>query len=107
MRSRGVILNSLSSWERGWGEGVRRSKPSPVVLSQREREIERLLRDQLHVTLRPAIAEELPGVADLADHVEIQIGNHERVLVTRPLRNDLPTRIAEVALSVEFADVPG
>src|SRR5437016_1740556 len=65
------------------------------------------LRHELSVALRPAIAEELPGVTHFANHIEIKIGNNQRVLVARRLRDDLSARIAKVTLAIEFADVPG
>src|SRR2546423_11195662 len=65
------------------------------------------LRDELRITLRPAIAEELPGVAHFANHVKIEIGNHQRVFVARRLGDNLSPRIAEVTLAVKFSDVPG
>src|ERR1043166_8347208 len=67
---------------------------------------EGLLGYQLHITLGPAIAEELPGVAHFANHVEIQISNHQCVFVARRLGDDLTARIAEIALAIELADVP-
>src|ERR1041385_6586947 len=65
-----------------------------------------LFSDELSVALGPAIAEELPGVTDLANHVQIQISDHQRVLVSRSLGDNLPARIAKVTLAIEFADVP-
>ena len=53
-----------------------------------------------------AVAEELPGLAHLGDHVQVEVGGQHLVLVARRLRDDLAARIAEVALAVEFADVP-
>ena len=58
------------------------------------------------VSIRPAVAEKLPCVADLADLVHIEIGDDEFVLVTRALGDDLAARVAEIALAVKFADVP-
>src|ERR1035437_1660609 len=53
-----------------------------------------------------AVAEELPGVAYFGDHIEIEVGGEDFVLVAARLREDAAARIAEVALSVEFADIP-
>src|SRR5439155_8895009 len=58
------------------------------------------------VTLRPAVAEELPDITHFADQVHVQIGDHNVVLVALADRQHLATRIAEVALAVEFADAP-
>src|ERR1700756_4102368 len=59
------------------------------------------------VRLRTAVAIELPGVADLADLVHVEVGHDERVLVARRDGEHLAARIAEVALAIELADVPG
>ena len=47
------------------------------------------------------------GVAHLPDEVEIEIGDDHLIPVTAAFRHDLSTRIAEVALPVELADVHG
>src|SRR5262245_28307494 len=62
--------------------------------------------DQLGIRLGTAIAEELPGVAHFADLIEIEISDHQLVLVAARLREDLTTRITEVRLTVELADLP-
>src|SRR5215212_8569782 len=67
---------------------------------------DRLLCDDRLVALRPAVAEELPGIPDLADHVQVKVCDDERVLVPWGLRYELAARVAEVALAVEFAYVP-
>src|ERR1700676_2387328 len=59
------------------------------------------------VGLRPTVAEELPGLPYLRNHVEIEIRDQNLVLIAARLRDDLAARIAEVALAVELADVPG
>src|SRR5436853_7479825 len=59
------------------------------------------------VRLRPAIAVELPRVANLADLVHVEVRGHERVLIARGDGEHLAARIAEVALAVKLADVPG
>src|SRR5258706_146198 len=59
------------------------------------------------VRLRTAVAIELPGVADLADLVHVEVGGDERVCIARADGKHLAARIAEVALAVELADVPG
>src|SRR5690349_6296583 len=58
------------------------------------------------IGLRPAIAEELPGVAHLADLLQVELRGHQRVFVALGLRQELSARIAEVALPVKLADVP-
>src|SRR5260370_7466030 len=55
-----------------------------------------LVGDQLSVTIRPPIAEELPGVAHLANQIQIQIGDYDRILIARRLRDNLPARIAKI-----------
>src|SRR5579871_98933 len=62
---------------------------------------------QRFIHFRPPVAEELPGVADLGDEVEGEVGGEYLVLVARRLREDAAARIAEIAGAVEFADVPG
>src|SRR5688500_7064756 len=58
------------------------------------------------VGLGPAIAVELPRVSHLLDQAEIEIGDDEFVLIAAADREDLPSRIAEVTLAIELADVP-
>jgi len=65
-----------------------------------------LIRNDGSVRIGAAVAEELPGVADLADLVHVEIGDYELILVTRPDSEHLTTRIAEIALAVELADIP-
>src|SRR5688572_12629755 len=59
------------------------------------------------VGFRPAVAVELPGVAHLLDELEIEVGDDQLVAIAAADRDDLPAGIAEVALAVELADVPG
>ena len=40
-----------------------------------------LIGDDRPVKIRPAVAEELPGIADLADLVHIEVGDYEFVLI--------------------------
>jgi hypothetical protein len=49
----------------------------------------------------------LPGVAHLPDHVEVEVCHDEGVPVAGRFGNDLAARVAEVALPVKLADVPG
>src|SRR5579863_5326985 len=65
------------------------------------------LRSQWSVALRTAVAEKLPDLADFGNHVEIEIGDHDFIFVAAGLGDDLAARIAEITLSVEFADAPG
>src|SRR6266436_4619204 len=59
------------------------------------------------VGFRAAVAVELPGVADFLNFIKIQIGDEELILVTAGLLDDFAARIAEIALAVELADLPG
>src|SRR5689334_19741157 len=58
------------------------------------------------VRVRTTIAEELPGPADLLDHVEIELAHDQLVLVLAGAVEDLAARIDEVRVAVELADVP-
>jgi hypothetical protein len=62
---------------------------------------------QWPIRVRSPIAEELPGVSHLSNQIKIQIGNYQRVLITRRLGYQLTTRVAKVTLSIKLADVPG
>src|SRR5690349_14973948 len=62
--------------------------------------------DEGAVSVRAAIAEELPRVSHFANLVEIQIRDDERVFIARRFRDKLAARIAEVTLAVKLADVP-
>src|SRR5437868_11662372 len=64
------------------------------------------LRGERAVAFRPAVAEELPHVANFSDHVEIKVGNHQFVFVAAGLSDYLSPRRTEITLSVEFADAP-
>src|SRR6185295_11389060 len=64
-------------------------------------------RGNIPVGFGTPVPEELPGVPDLSDQVEIQIGDDEFLTVPAALRNQTAARIAEVALAVEFANLPG
>ncbi len=52
--------------------------------------------DHLVISLGSAIAVKLPGVADLADQIQIQIGNHDVIGVSTAFGHDLAAGIAEV-----------
>src|SRR3954463_3117187 len=61
---------------------------------------------QRRICLWPAIAEELPDLAHLADHVEVEVRDYDFIFVAAGLRNDFSPRIAEITLAVKFADIP-
>ena len=65
-----------------------------------------LIRNYWAVRIRPAVAEELPGVSHLANFVHVQVGDDEFVLVARGFSDYLTSRIAKITLSVKFSDVP-
>src|SRR5205085_939834 len=67
----------------------------------------RLIRDERAVCVGPPVAEELPCVSDLADFIKVEVGNDQVVFVARGLCDYLSARVAEIALAVELADVPG
>src|SRR2546427_5971198 len=56
--------------------------------------------DHVAVHVRAAIAVELPGVAALATQVEVETGHEQLLLLLRRLRDDLPSRVREVARAV-------
>src|SRR5688572_25193483 len=66
-----------------------------------------LVSHQRPVAIWPAIAEELPRVANFANLVEIEIGDDQRILVARRFGHELSARIAKITLPVKFANVPG
>ena len=59
------------------------------------------------IRLRAAVAKELPRRADLLDRVEIEVGYQHFVLIAGGLGDDLAARVAEVALAVKLANIPG
>src|SRR5258706_2960729 len=59
------------------------------------------------VTFRPAVTEELPQLAHLAHHFQVQVRDDQLILVAASLRDDLAARIDEITRAVEFADIPG
>src|SRR3954470_6845646 len=64
------------------------------------------LADDGFITIRTTIAEELPGVADFGNHVEIEIGDDKLIFVATRLCHDLAAWSAEVTLPIELADGP-
>src|ERR1043165_2335977 len=77
-----------------------------MIWQRKYAEYGKLIRHQFSVTIRSPVAEKLPGIAHFTNHVQVQIGNDESILIVRSLGNDLAARIPEVALAIEFADVP-
>src|SRR4051812_14980358 len=63
-------------------------------------------RRDCRVRLRAAVAIKLPGVADLANQIEIEIGDHDIVGVPRAFGQYAATRIAEITLAIKLADSP-
>src|SRR5256885_15190800 len=82
--------------EQGTGNRTCRLSPVPCHLQSY----------QPVIRLRPAVAVELPGVAHLADLLEVELRGDEGVLVALGDGQELSARVAEVALPVELADVP-
>ena len=58
------------------------------------------------IRLGPAIAVKLPCVADLANYVEVEIGNDDIVAIAFADGQHLPARVTEIALPIELADSP-
>src|SRR3989442_7906829 len=58
------------------------------------------------IGFRAPVAIELPGGAHLVDFVQVQLSNKQLVFIAAGLRDNLPARVAEVALAVELADFP-
>ena len=58
--------------------------------------------DEVFVGVGPAVAEELPGLADLLDLVEVEVAD-EQLLVVRvaDVTDELAPRVDEVGLAVE------
>src|SRR5438093_116202 len=54
------------------------------------------------ITLRPPVPEELPDIAHIADGIEIHIRNHDIVGVALADSQELPARIAKVALAIKL-----
>src|SRR5882762_8022016 len=59
------------------------------------------------IGFRAAVTVKLPGIADFLNFIEIQFSDQQLILVAAGLLNDFPARVAEIALAVEFADLPG
>src|SRR5581483_9563586 len=85
--------------------GKRKPVITPVITDHRKLLSSR--RRERPVGLRSAVAVKLPGVADFADHVQVEIGDDDVVGVARACGEDAAARIAEVTLAVELADAPG
>src|SRR5262245_8855015 len=62
---------------------------------------------QRAVAVGATVAEELPGATNLLDHVEVELGDVELVVVlARTAIDEAAARIDEVRAAVELADVP-
>src|ERR1700760_3898981 len=59
------------------------------------------------ICLRSPVAEELPNAAYLFDHIQVEGGHQELIVVVRCLGEDLTARVDKVGGAVEFAQVPG
>src|SRR5688572_25917377 len=59
------------------------------------------------VTLGPAVAIKLPDVAHFLNLIQVEVCDHDFILVAAPHRNDLAARIAEVTGAIELANGPG
>ena len=66
----------------------------------------RALCGQSAISLRATVAEKLPHFADVRDHVEIQVRDHDLIFIAAGLGNDLAPGIAEITLAIEFANAP-
>src|SRR5215469_2241339 len=62
---------------------------------------------QIAIRLWPPVSEELPDLADFLDFIEIQIRHDHFFFVARSFCNQLAAGRAEIALTVELADIPG
>ena len=62
---------------------------------------------EIPVQLRAPVPEELPQIADLADHVHVQVRDHQLVAVLAGLGQDTAPRVDHVRGAVEPADVSG
>ena len=75
------------------------------LISLRSREAWRPIRlrsDEVVVRVRPAIAVELPRLADLGDLVEVHVADDQLLVVGRAeIADELAARVDEVALAVE------
>src|SRR5260370_31947616 len=59
------------------------------------------------VGFRAAVGIELPCVGDFLNFIEIQFRDEQFILVAAGLLDDFSARVAEIALAVELADLPG
>jgi len=75
--------------------------------SSRSRGICGLCACDFAVGFRAAVAIKLPSVADFLDFIEIQFRDEQLIFVAAGLLHDFPARIAEIALAVKLADLPG
>jgi hypothetical protein len=61
---------------------------------------------QRSVGFRTPVAIELPNLSYFLDHVEIEIGYQHFIFRAAGLCDDFAARIAEITLTVKFADIP-
>src|SRR5262249_53396568 len=66
-----------------------------------------LLTCQGAVSFGPAVAVKLPDIAHFANLVQVQVGHYKLICVARSLGDDFAARVAEIALAVKLAYVPG
>ncbi len=76
------VLRSLFLTLAGFGKKlIDNIIPYPTGVCQLEIQGQTALkRRNCPIRFRPAVAEELPDVADFADHVEVHVGDHDVVL---------------------------
>ena len=89
---------------------TRKRNGSAVLLRTAEPEgwYRELRSDEVLVCVGSPVAEELPGVADFHDPVEIEVANDQLLVVGRPdLADELAARVDEVALAVEVVVTEG
>src|SRR5260370_11031681 len=58
------------------------------------------------IGFRAAVTVKLPGITDFLNFIEIQLRDEQFIFIAAGLLNDFPARVAEIALAVEFADLP-
>jgi len=60
----------------------------------------------LPISFRPPISIKLPSRSNVANLIQVQVGYHNFIFVSRTLNNDLATRVAEVTLAIKLTDIP-
>src|ERR1700728_5021353 len=64
------------------------------------------LRGERSITLRTAVAKELPHFAHFRDHVEVQVRHYDFCFIAARPGNNLSPRIAEITLAIKFPNTP-